>query len=258
LNLCYYYNMSGHSKWSTIKHKKAKTDSARGKVFTKILKEITTAAKIGGGDLNGNSRLRMAVDKAKESNMPSSNVERAIKKGTGELEGVSYEEVTYEGYGPSGTAVLVEAMTDNANRTVSELRNLFSKNGGNLGQTGCVAWIFKKKGIITFEKKGIDSDTLSMAAIEAGAEDIEDQESSIDIVTTPENFEKVRDTLKEQKFASTNAEISMVPSNKVKIEDKETADKILKLMSVIEDNDDVQKVHSNFDIPDNLIDETSS
>ncbi|NQU17013.1 MAG: YebC/PmpR family DNA-binding transcriptional regulator [Candidatus Saganbacteria bacterium] len=250
--------MSGHSKWSTIKHKKAKTDSARGKVFTKILKEITTAAKIGGGDLNGNSRLRMAVDKAKESNMPSSNVERAIKKGTGELEGVSYEEVTYEGYGPSGTAVLVEAMTDNANRTVSELRNLFSKNGGNLGQTGCVAWIFKKKGIITFEKKGIDSDTLSMAAIEAGAEDIEDQESSIDIVTTPENFEKVRDTLKEQKFASTNAEISMVPSNKVKIEDKETADKILKLMSVIEDNDDVQKVHSNFDIPDNLIDETSS
>jgi len=258
LNLCYYYNMSGHSKWSTIKHKKAKTDSARGKVFTKILKEITTAAKIGGGDLNGNSRLRMAVDKAKESNMPSSNVERAIKKGTGELEGVSYEEVTYEGYGPSGTAVLVEAMTDNANRTVSELRNLFSKNGGNLGQTGCVAWIFKKKGIITFEKKGIDSDTLSMAAIEAGAEDIEDQESSIDIVTTPENFEKVRDTLKEQKFASTNAEISMVPSNKVKIEDKETADKTLKLMSVIEDNDDVQKVHSNFDIPDNLIDETSS
>ncbi len=250
--------MSGHSKWATIKHKKAKTDAARGKVFTKILKEITTAAKIGGGDPTGNSRLRLAVDKAKESNMPSANVERAIKKGTGELEGVSYEEITYEGYGPSGTAILVEVMTDNATRTVSELRNIFSKNGGNLGSAGCVAWIFNKKGIISFDKKGIDSDALSMAAIEAGAEDIDDSESHLDIVTTPEDFEKVRDTLKEQKFTPAHAEISMVPSNKVKVEDKETADKILKLMGLIEDNDDVQKVHSNFDIPESLIDETNS
>lgn len=250
--------MSGHSKWATIKHKKAKTDAARGKVFTKILKEITTAAKIGGGDPAGNARLRLAVDKAKESNMPSVNVERAIKKGTGELEGVSYEEITYEGYGPSGTAILVEVMTDNATRTVSELRNIFSKNGGNLGSAGCVAWIFNKKGIISFDKNGIDADTLSMEAIEAGAEDIDDSESNLDIVTTPDNFEKVRDALKEKKFIPINAEISMIPSNKVKIEDKEMADKILKLMSLIEDNDDVQNVHSNFDIPESLINEVSS
>lgn len=250
--------MSGHSKWSTIKHKKAKTDAARGKVFTKILKEITTAAKIGGGDPSGNARLRLAIEKAKESNMPSANVERAIKKGTGELEGVSYEEITYEGYGPSGIAILVEVMTDNATRTVSELRNIFSKNGGNLGSAGCVAWIFNKKGIISFEKKGIDVDSLSMAAIDAGADDIEDEESVIDIVTSPENFEKVRDALKKQKFVSASAEISMIPSNKVKIEDKEIAEKTLKLMGAIEDNDDVQKVHSNFDIPEKLIDEINS
>src|SRR3989339_29604 len=187
--------MSGHSKWATIKHKKAKTDAVRGKIFTKLLKEITTAAKIGGGDPAGNARLRLAVDKARENNMPAANIERAIKKGTGELEGVSYHEITYEGYGPAGVAILVEAMTDNPTRTVSELRNVFSKHGGNLGSEGCVAWMFKK----------------------------------------------VNDT--------------MEPSYTIKVEDKETAEKVLKLMEILEDNDDVQNVHANFDIPESLINE---
>ncbi|MFC1496708.1 YebC/PmpR family DNA-binding transcriptional regulator [Candidatus Margulisiibacteriota bacterium] len=250
--------MSGHSKWSTIKHKKAKTDAARGKVFTKILREITSAAKAGGGDPGGNPRLRLALDKAKENNVPSSNVERALKKGTGELEGVSIEEVIYEGYGPNGVAVLVEAMTDNSNRTVADLRHQFEKNGGNLGQNGCVGWMFTKKGIITFEKKGIDTDTLQMTAIEAGAEDIDDEGETLDIITSPDNFEKVRDELRAKKFIPSNAEVTMNPSNRVKIEDQETAQKILKLIETLEEHDDVQNVHSNFDIPDNIINEISS
>jgi|GEM_PF-1281326 len=187
--------MSGHSKWSTIKHKKAKTDAARGKVFTKIIKEITTAAKIGGGDPNGNPRLRLAVDKAKEANMPNDNIKRAIDKGVGGGE-AAMEELVYEGYAPGGVALMVEVMTDNRNRTAPEVRSIFEKNGGNLGSTGCVSYLFKNKGSIVFDKSGIDEDLLAMTAIDAGAEDIISEESTIEIVTSPENFEKVREQLK--------------------------------------------------------------
>ena len=244
--------MSGHSKWATIKHKKAKTDATRGKVFTKIVKEITTAARVGGGDINGNPRLRLAIDKAKAENMPVDNVKRAIQKGTGELEGVQYEELTYEGYGPAGVAILVDVLTDNKNRTLGEIRNSFDKGGGNLGAEGSVSWGFKRKGVITLEKGKVSEDEVTMKAIDAGAEDISTEGEIIEIITKPEDFEKVRDALKAAKIEAVSAEISMIPSTTVKVTGDD-ARKVLNLVSKLEDNEDVQAVHANFDIPDDVI-----
>lgn len=248
--------MSGHSKWATIKRKKAKTDAQRGRVFTKILREITTAARIGGGDPGANPRLRLAIDKAKESNVPNDNIDRATKKGTGELEGTQIEEILYEGYGPAGVAVLVEAMTDNRNRTTSEIRHLFTKHGGNLGTSGCVAWMFKKKGVLTFEKGSVDENSLSMAAIDAGAEDINLEETVLEVLTKPEDFEKVKEALKSQNFIPVSAEVTMFPSSTVKLMG-EDAQKVLKLVGALEDHDDIQSVHANFDIPDEIIERES-
>ncbi|MFH1386095.1 MAG: YebC/PmpR family DNA-binding transcriptional regulator, partial [bacterium] len=208
--------MSGHSKWATIKHAKAKTDAQRGKVFTKIIKEITTAAKIGGGDTNGNPRLRLAIDKAKAANMPNDNIKRAIEKGLGSGS-AAMEELTYEGYGPGGVAIMVDVMTDNRNRAAGELRNLFEKSGGNMGATGSVSYMFSRKGTIVFEKAGLDEEALTMAAIDAEAEDVSTGDSSIEVVTTPESFEKVRDELKVKGFTPVSAEVTMVPSTTVKL-----------------------------------------
>jgi YebC/PmpR family DNA-binding regulatory protein len=240
--------MSGHSKWATIKHKKAKTDAARGKVFTKIIREITTAAKIGGGDIGGNPRLRLAVDKAKEANMPNDNIKRAIEKGVGGG-AASMEELSYEGYGPGGVALMIDIMTDNRNRAASEIRSILEKGGGNLGAAGCVSYLFKRKGSIVFDKAGIDEEALTMAAIDAGAEDILPEETVFEVVTTPENFEKVRDALKAKGFNPSSAEVTMVPDTTVKVTG-ESAQKVLKLVDALEESDDVQAVHANFDISD--------
>lgn len=238
--------MSGHNKWSTIKHKKGAADAKRGKAFTKIIKEITVAAKLGGGDPAGNPRLRTAVDKAKAENMPKDNIERAIKKGTGELEGVTYEEINYEGYGPGGVAVLVEVMTDNRNRSVSDIRSIFTKCNGNMGETGCVSWMFDKKGLLVFPR-GIDFDKLFEAAIEAGAEDVADEEEQFEVTTDPSNFIEVREALEKNGFKSDSAEVTMIPQTMVKLEGK-NAENMLKMMDRLEDNDDVQNVYANFDI----------
>jgi YebC/PmpR family DNA-binding regulatory protein len=248
--------MSGHSKWSTIKHKKGKTDAARGKIFTKIIREITSAAKIGGGDPDANPRLRLAIDKAKDANMPNDNIERAIAKGTGGGEGVSLEEVTYEGYGPGGVAIMVEAMTDNKQRTVAEVRSIFTKGGGNLGSSGCVSYLFSKKGSLVYEKKAVDEETLAMEAIDAGAEDIHSEESTIEIVSSPDNYEKVREALKAKGFTPSSAEVTMVPSTTVKLLGEE-AQKVIKLVESLEEHDDVQNVHANFDIPDEILEKES-
>ncbi|MBI5700746.1 YebC/PmpR family DNA-binding transcriptional regulator [Candidatus Saganbacteria bacterium] len=243
--------MSGHSKWATIKRAKAKTDAARGKVFTKIIREITTAAKISGPDPKGNPRLRLAVEKAKAANMPNDNIKRAIDKAAGP-DAIAMEEITYEGYGPAGVAILVETLTDNKNRTIGEIRNAFTKGGGNLGGSGSVSYIFKRSGSITYDKSKVDEDAISMEAIDAGADDIKSEESEIEIVTSPENFEKVRDALKAKGFEPLNAEITMVPSTTVKVTGDE-AHKLMKLVEALEDLGDVQTVHSNFDIPDEII-----
>ncbi len=245
--------MSGHSKWSTIKHKKAAQDAKRGKIFTKLIKEITVAARLGGGDPAANPRLRAAIDAAKSQNMPKNNIERAIKKGTGELEGVSYEEVTYEGYGPGGVAVLVETITDNRQRTVAEVRHIFAKRGGSMGEPGSVAWIFEKKGLIVIEKSKVDEDTLMDAALDAGAEDIQDSGTEWEIETRPENLEKVKNALEAAGIEILSAEVSMVPSNTIEIQDEKQAEQLMKLMNALEDNDDVQNVYANFDIPDELL-----
>lgn len=238
--------MSGHNKWSTIKHKKGAADAKRGKVFTKIIKEITVAAKLGGGDPNGNPRLRSAVDKAKAENMPKDNIERAIKKGTGELEGVNYEEIIYEGYGPGGVAVLVECMTDNRNRTVGDVRSTFTKCNGNMGETGCVSWMFDKKGLIVVSKDA-DFEKLFEVALESGAEDVADEEEQYEVLTDPSSFIEVRDALEKAGFAHESAEITMIPQTMVKLDGK-NAENMLKLMDRLEDNDDVQNVYANFDI----------
>jgi len=238
--------MSGHNKWSTIKHKKGAADAKRGKVFTKLIKEISIAAKIGGSDPGGNPRLRTAVDKAKAENMPKDNIERAIKKGAGEMDGVNYEETTYEGYGPGGVAVLVEVMTDNRNRTVSDVRSIFSKCNGNMGESGCVSWIFDKKGLIVFSGD-TDFDKLFEAALEAGAEDVADEEDQIEVMTDPANFIEVRESLEKAGFKYESAEVTMIPQTMVKLEGKQ-AESMLKLMDRLEDNDDVQNVYANFDI----------
>ena len=249
--------MSGHSKWSTIKHKKAAQDAKRGKIFTKLIKEITVAARLGGGDPAANPRLRAAIEAAKAANMPKNNIERAIKKGTGELEGVSYEEVTYEGYGPGGVAVLVETITDNRQRTVAEVRHIFAKRGGNLGEPGSVAWIFEKKGLIVVEKDKVDEDTLMAAALEAEAEDISDAGSEWEIETSPEDLSRVKKVLEDKGIEILSAKVTMVPSNIVKVEDEKKAQQLITLMNALEENDDVQNVYANFDIPDELLEKVA-
>lgn len=248
--------MSGHSKWSSIKHKKAARDAKRGKLFTKLIKEITVAAKLGGGDLTANPRLRTAVLAAKAASMPSDNIERAIKKGTGELGGVAYEEVHYEGYGPGGTAIMVQALTDNKNRTVQEIRHLFARHGGNLGETGCVAWMFDNKGLITVEKAKVDEDRLITVALEAGAEDVREDDGLFEIVTKPEDFDKVREGLEREKISTVTAQVTMIPKSTVFLEGQ-NAEQILKLTEELEELDDVESVAANFDIPTELLEKAS-
>ncbi len=239
--------MSGHSKWHSIKHKKGALDAKRGKLFTKFIKEITVAARSGGGDPEGNARLRKAILDAKAGNMPNDTIDRAIRRGTGEEEGVNYEEITYEGYGPGGVALLIQSMTDNRNRTVAEIRHLFSKNGGNLGESGSVGWMFEKKGYIVVEKSGKSEEELFELAIDAGADDLRDDEDNFEIITSPEAFDKVLTAIKGAGIEPQVAEIEMVPQNYIRLEGAD-ARQMLKLMEALEDHDDVQKVSANFDI----------
>ncbi len=239
--------MSGHSKWHSIKHKKGATDAKRGKLFTKFIKEITVAARTGGGDPDANARLRKAILDAKAGNMPNDTIDRAIRRGTGAEEGVSYEEITYEGYGPGGVALLIEAVTDNRNRTVAEIRHMFSKNGGNLGEAGSVGWLFEKKGYIVVDKAAKPEEELFDIAIEAGADDLRDDEDNFEIITSPENFDGVQSAIKSAGIEPQMAEVSMVPQTYIKLEGG-SAQQMLRLMEAIEDHDDVQKVYANFDI----------
>jgi len=249
--------MSGHSKWHSIKHKKGAIDAKRGRMFTKLIKEITIAARIGGGDAEGNPRLRKAIADAKEVNMPADNIKRAVQKGTGELEGGQLEELQYEGYGPGGVALIVEVVTDNRNRTVSEIRHVFSKNGGNMGESGSVAWMFNKKGYIAIEKSKGDEDTLMTLAIDAGADDFTSAESNYEIYTAPASFDKVLDAVKAKGITPETAEVSMIPQNYIKIEGK-TAQQMVKLMEALEEHDDVQHVYANFDIEESELAEAVS
>ena len=239
--------MSGHSKWSKVKHVKAVQDAKKGKAFTKVIKEITVAARIGGGDPDGNPRLRAAVMAAKQANMPADNIKRAIQKGTGELPGVHYEEITYEGYGPGGVAILVEAMTDNKNRTVSEMRYVFSRNNGNMAEAGSVSWMFSKRGSIVIDKNAVTEDQLMEVALEAGADDIQEEESNFEVLTAPEAFNKVTGALQTNQIPTVSAELAMIPQTWIKLTGKE-AQQVLKLVEALEDHDDVQKVWANFDI----------
>jgi YebC/PmpR family DNA-binding regulatory protein len=249
--------VSGHSKWSTIKRKKGAADAKRGKIFTRLIKEITVAARMGGGDPEGNPRLRSAIATAKSENMPKDNIERAIKKGTGELEGAVYEEISYEGYGPGGVAVLVDCMTDNKNRTVADIRHAFSKSGGNLGESGCVSWMFDKKGSILVDKETIDEEELMDKALEAGAEDVVEEGNVYQVVTSPDDFEAVRESLEADGVKFIEASVSMIPQNVVEVTEEKPAKQILKLLESLEDHDDVQSVSANFDIPDELMEELS-
>ena len=239
--------MSGHSKWHSIKHKKAATDAKRGRLFTRLIKEITVAARMGGGDPTGNPRLRTALETAKGSNMPKDNIDKAIKKGTGELPGVTYEEVTYEGYGPGGVAIYVEAVTDNRNRTLPEIRNMFAKYGGNLGESNCVAWMFEKKGYIIVPKERSSEENLMEITLEAGGDDVRDDGESWEVLTPTERLEQVRDAITAGGIPVTTAEISMVPKTTVELEGKK-AQKLLSMMEGLEEQDDVQNVWANFDI----------
>lgn len=243
--------MSGHSKWANIKHKKGKEDARRGKVFTKLIKEITVAARMGGGDPGANPRLRSAILAAKAENMPKDNLERAIKKGTGEMEGVNYEEMTYEGYGPGGAAIIVESLTDNKNRAIADIRHIFTKCGGNIGSTGCVAWMFDKKGLIVVTKKGANEDLLMETAIDAGAEDVKDEGDEFEVITAPEDFEAVKEALDNAKIVCSSAEVTMIPQNYTRLEGTD-AEKMIKMMDSLDDCDDVQNVHTNADIPDDM------
>ncbi len=244
--------MSGHSKWSSIKHKKGATDAKRGKIFSRLNKEITVAARIGGGDPALNPRLRTAIQAAKSENMPKDNIERAIKKGTGELEGVNYEESVYEGYGPGGAAIFIESLTDNKLRAVADIRHILNKAGGNLGENGCVSWMFDKKGYIVIEKQGIDEETLMDTVIDAGAEDVREDEINFEVITAPNDFEAVREMIDKASIAYVVAEITMLPKTTVNLEGKE-AEQMIKLMETLEDCDDVQKVYTNADIPDEFV-----
>ena len=247
--------MAGHSKWSNIKHRKGAQDAKRGKLFTKLGKELTIAAKEAGGDPNFNPRLRLAIDKAKAANMPKDNLDRAIKKGTGELEGVDYMEIRYEGYGPEGTAFIVEVVTDNKNRSASEVRAAFSRRSGNLGTDGAVAWMFAKKGEIIIAGEGLDADELMMAALEAGAEDVKEEDGEFTVLTEPADCNMVAEELKKVGYSVMEAEVTMIPDNKVQITDLETAKKVMALYEALDDLDDVNDVYSNFDISDELLEQ---
>jgi YebC/PmpR family DNA-binding regulatory protein len=247
--------MSGHSKWSTIKHKKGAADAKRGKIFTRIIKEMTVAARMGGGDVDGNPRLRAAVAEAKASNMPKDNIDRAIKRGTGELEGVNYEELTYEGYGPGGVAVMVETMTDNTNRTTPEIRHAFEKCGGNMGTPGSVRFQFERKGYFAVEKSAATEDRLMEVALEAGADDLQTLDSDIyEIYTTPDAFEQVRAALEKNKVPTVEAKIGQIPANLVKLDDQKSK-QMMRLLEMLDDQDDVQNVWTNFDIPEEMMEE---
>ncbi len=242
--------MAGHSKWANIKRKKAKTDAQRGKIFTKLGREISVAVKEGGSDPELNPRLKDAIAKAKAANMPNDNIERSIKRASGELGSVSYEEITYEGYGPNGVAIIVEALTDNRNRTAGEIRHLFDRSGGSLGANGCVSWMFDRKGIIVIEKTDdIDEDSLIMCALEAGAEDVKDEDGAFEVITQPMDFSEVREYLEKQGFKFVSADVEMLPQNYIELED-EQSNKVLALVDQLEDNDDVQNVYHNLDLDD--------
>ena len=249
--------MSGHSKWASIKHKKAAADSKRGKIFTKLIKELSVAARMGGGDPESNARLRKSIADAKAANMPADNIKRAIMKGTGQLEGVSYEELTYEGYGPGGVAVFVETLTDNKNRTVSELRHVFSRNNGNIGESGCVSWMFSRKGYSVIEKNNASEDELLDIILEAGAEDLREDGSNYEIFTLPENYESVVNALVENNIEIAAQNLAYIPQNYVRVEGKH-AKQVLRMMEELEDHDDVQNVWSNFDIDEEEIAQYSS
>jgi len=244
--------MSGHSKWASIKHKKGAADAKRGQAFTRLIKEITVAARLGGGDPSGNPRLRSAILAAKAENMPKDNITRAIKKGTGELEGTTYEEVNYEGYGPGGVAVLIDVLTDNKNRTVADLKHIFDRHGGNLGEPGCVAWNFTKKGLLVFDKAKIEEEKLLELALDAGAEDVRPEGSQFEVITDPADFEAVRKTFDDKGLPYNLAEVSMIPQNTVRLDGKK-AEQMLNLMEALEENDDISHVYANFDIPDDVI-----
>ena len=239
--------MSGHSKWSTIKHKKAAKDAKRGKIFTKLIKEITVSARLGGGDINANPRLRTAVLTARQNSMPSDNIDRAIKKGTGELEGVTYEETTYEGYGPGGVAILIQTLSDNKTRTVADVRSILTKHGGNMGAAGSVAYLFSKRGLIAVERKGVDEDRVMEVALEAGAEDVREAGDLLEVVTPPDAFADVREALEKATIPVASAEVTMLPASTVSVSGH-SAQTLLKLLEALEDHDDVQSVSSNMDI----------
>jgi YebC/PmpR family DNA-binding regulatory protein len=245
--------MAGHSKWANIKHRKGAQDAVRGKIFTKLNREIMVAAKIGGGDVDANPRLRTAIAKARSANMPMQNIDRAIKKGTGDLEGVNYEEILYEGYGPAGVAVLVETLTDNRNRTVSEVRSAFTKNNGNLGEAGCVSWIFQMSSYFVFSMDDIDGDQMVEVALEAGAEDINEDGSDYEVIGPPENFDALKNAFTQAGLQYQVGEVTMLPQNVIKLDTKQ-AEQTLRLVEALEDSDDVQKVFANFDIPDDVMD----
>jgi YebC/PmpR family DNA-binding regulatory protein len=251
--------VAGHSKWAQIKHKKAQVDAKKGKIFTKIVKEISVAARLGGGDPEKNPRLRLAIDRAREVNMPMDNIKRAIMKGTGELPGTSYEEIVYEGYGPGGVALLIEVMTDNKNRTVSEIRHLLSKHGGSLGESGCVSWIFEKKGYILIDKKAVDEDTLLSVALDAGAEDLknDEKEDNYEIIVPPDKLKEVKNAIEQAGINVSMAEVTMLPKNYVPVEGS-VAEQMIKLMEALEEHDDVQNVYANFDMPEEAMSKVSS
>ncbi|MCP4405302.1 MAG: YebC/PmpR family DNA-binding transcriptional regulator [bacterium] len=244
--------MSGHSKWHSIRHKKAKVDAQRGKMFTRLIKELTVAARMGGGDPESNARLRTAMATAKAANMPADNIDRAVKKGTGELPGVTYEEITYEGYGPAGVAIMIDTMTDNKNRTVAEIRHMIGKHGGNLGANGCVSWMFHTKGIITVDAEGVDEDKLMEIAIDAGAEDFSNENGVFQVTTDLAGFEEVRSTIEAEGIDMASAELSKIPENTVEVSEKDAA-KVIRLMDALENQDDVQNIYANFDIPEEIL-----
>lgn len=244
--------MAGHSKWANIKHRKAAVDAKRGKIFTKLIRELTVSAKVGGGDPDTNPRLRTAISNAKDQNMPNDTIERAIKRGTGDVDGVDYQEIFYEGYGPGGSAVYVKTLTDNKNRTVSEIRRIFSKYGGNLGENGCVAWMFEMKGRIAFNSENIDEESLFGVAIDAGAEDVLTEDGDLVVITPTDTFEDVKKSVADAGFSYETAEVTMIPQNIIRIEGRE-AQQMLNLMEALEENDDVQNVYANFDIAEELL-----
>jgi YebC/PmpR family DNA-binding regulatory protein len=248
--------MSGHSKWASIRHKKGAVDAKRGKVFSKLIKEITVAARLGGGDPEGNPRLRVAIQAAKAQNMPKDNIARAIKKGTGELAGTSYEEYNYEAYGPGGVALMMNCLTDNRNRTIADIKHIFERHGGNLGEPGCVSWIFEKKGLFVFERNSVEEEKLLDLALEAGAEDIKESDTQFEVLTDPADFESIKKAFDNEGLSYSLAEISMIPQNTVKLDGRD-AERVLSLLEALEENDDVSHVYANFDIPDEVMEALS-